>query len=728
MNWVDLVWPMLAAASFVLGLIHAVVWISGPQDRSHLTFAVAAISVGAIALFELGSFNAQTPAEMAAVIRGWHVPIALLVCAIIYGVHATFGYGSPALALAAVALRLLALVLNFATGTNLNFESIEGIGHVEWFGVAIAYPVGQLNPWALVAQVSNLLVVAYLVQTLFRIPRGSAAWSGALVVCGGWLLLVLTMIASTLSIILGLPRLPLGTSPSSVVMVLLLSAVMVRDLRRGRQMDVLLQESESRNLRTQRDLELAANAAHLGLWRWDVADGRFTQNETNHALLGHAATSGEAIRDLFGNAELGAEEERAFREAIRRPTYEFEYRIQRSDGARRWILLRGNVEHGLDGDPRVVRGVTLDVTGRKDEAEVLRTLLEAAPTALLVFDESGSVRYANIAAAMTFGYPQDAMAGMAIESLLAEEARVQELLLWRRFMDDALADEMGPAHDLHGQRSGGEPFPIEVRMRRVVLEERARIMVTVTDLSARKKIEYEMSMERESMAHLARVTMLGELSGSLAHELNQPLAAILSNAQAAQRILHRDPSDLEQVHEILADIVETDRRAGQVIGRLRSMLRREAREFAPLDINEVVQDCVRLMRNDLLNRRVSCRMNLMPGLPDCPGDSIQLQQVLMNLMRNACDALPDHPAERIIRIRTHRTDTGIRVEVVDTGSGIPEDMLERIFTPFETTKATGMGMGLAVCRTIVRAHGGSIWAENAVPRGARVLFDLPVRG
>ncbi|GAB3509387.1 two-component system sensor histidine kinase NtrB [Pseudoxanthomonas daejeonensis] len=727
MDWVDLVWPMLAAASFVLGLVHAALWINRLDERIHLALAVAAMSVGSIALFELASFRAETPGQMASIIRGWHVPIALLVCSIVYVVHSMFGFGSPLLGKSAVVLRLLALLLNFATGVNLNFLSVDRIGHATWLGAQVAFPVGETNPWMILGQASNVLLVGYLVQTLYRVPRRSPAWNSALLLCGGWLLLSGTMVASALSMVKGQPRLPLGTSPSFVVMIVMLSALLVRDLLRARRTDELLQASELRNLKAQRDLEVAANAANLGLWQWDVAEGGFAQNETNHVLLGHAATSGVATRDLFDNAELGREEERAFREAIRQPAYEFEYRIQRPDGVRRWILLRGNVEHDVRGAPLVVRGVTLDVTRRKEEADLLRTLLEAAPSALLMFDESGSVRYANVAAASTFGYSQEEMAGMEVAALIAEEARTQDLLLWRQFVDSA-RNEMGGAHDLHGQRRGGEPFPIEVRLCRVVLEDRTRIMVAVTDLSARKKVEYEMAMERESVAHLARVTMLGELSGSLAHELNQPLAAILSNAQAAQRILNRDPSDLDQVQEILADIVETDRRAGQVISRLRSMLRREAREFAPLEINEVVQDCVRLMRNDLLNRRVSCRMNLMPGLPDCPGDPIQLQQVLMNLMRNACDALPDDPANRIIRIRTHRTETGVRAEVVDTGSGIPEDMLERIFTPFETTKATGMGMGLAVCRTIVRAHGGRIWAENVRPQGARVSFDLPVQG
>ncbi|MBO9716555.1 MAG: hypothetical protein J7507_07050, partial [Pseudoxanthomonas sp.] len=205
------------------------------------------------ALFELASFHAQTPAAMAAVIRGWHVPIALLICAIVYNVHTMFGYGSPVLAAAAAGLRLLALVLNFTTGVNLNYQVIDGIGRVAWLGTEVSYPVGQLNHWALVAQASNLLVIIYLVQTLYRVPHGSQAWRGALVVCGGWLLLVATMIAATLSAVLGLPRLPLGTAPSLVVMVVLLSALLVRDLQRGRRMDLLLQESELRNLRTQRD-------------------------------------------------------------------------------------------------------------------------------------------------------------------------------------------------------------------------------------------------------------------------------------------------------------------------------------------------------------------------------------------------------------------------------------------------------------------------------------------
>jgi len=728
MDWVDLVWPMLASASFVLGFIHAMLWLRKPRQSVHLAFAIAAFSVGAIALFELASFHADSAEVMARIIRWWHIPIALLVASIVYVVHSLFGRGSVVLAFGAVGLRVLGLALDFTTGANLNFISIDGIGQATWWGAQVSYPIGQVNPWVVVAQLSNLLLVAYLVQTLYRVRNDTEVWNTALVICGGWILLSVTMMGTALSMMLGRPRVPLGTSPSFVVMVALLSYLMVRDLLRASRLSARLHDSEVRQLRDRQELEQAATAAGLGLWQWDVATGIFADNTTNRALLGHQDGDIPALEILFDNAEPAGQVQKEFEQALVHPKFELEYRIERPEGGYRWILLRGSVEQDARGNALIVQGVTADVTRRREEATLLRTLLEAAPSALLLMDEAGVVRYANAEAARVFGHGADAMVGLRTETLMSVDVPAEHAQRRQEFMVRDRPSGVGGASDMYGQRRGGEVFPMEVRLSHLELGGEAQVMAAVTDLSARQKLEYEMAMERESVAHLARVTMLGELSGSLAHELNQPLTAILSNAQAAQRILHRDPSDLEQVQEILADIVETDRRAGQVIGRLRSLLRREAREFVPLDINDVVQDCVRLMRNDLLNRRVSCRLNLMPGLPECAGDAIQLQQVLMNLMRNASDALPEDPDHRIIRIRTQRSDTGVCTEVVDTGSGIPDDMLERIFTPFETTKPTGMGMGLAVCRTIVRAHGGRIWAENARPQGARVSFDLPVAG
>jgi len=228
------------------------------------------------------------------------------------------------------------------------------------------------------------------------------------------------------------------------------------------------------------------------------------------------------------------------------------------------------------------------------------------------------------------------------------------------------------------------------------------------------------------LAHLSRVAMLGELSGSLAHELNQPLAAILSNAQAAQRFLARNPGDLGEVRAILQDIVDDDKRAGEVIRRLRALLRKEEVEHHALDVNDVVLEVLRLMRGDLVNRNVSVSTQLAAALPAVTGDRVQLQQVLINLVINGCDALEGEGArERQISVRTRVAGDQVEVSVADSGKGIAADSLERVFQPFVTTKVHGMGLGLAVCRTIVTAHAGRIWAARNPGAGATFHFTLP---
>jgi C4-dicarboxylate-specific signal transduction histidine kinase len=228
------------------------------------------------------------------------------------------------------------------------------------------------------------------------------------------------------------------------------------------------------------------------------------------------------------------------------------------------------------------------------------------------------------------------------------------------------------------------------------------------------------------MAHLARVAMLGELSGSLAHELNQPLSAILSNAQAAQRFLARDPPQLDRIRDILADIVKSDRRAGAVIARLRSLLKKEEAQHRVIDMNEVIEEVLGLMRSDLLNRRVDVRVELAAGQLLVSGDRVQLQQVLLNLLINGCDAMAALKEQRNLIVRSDRAaDATVTVSIIDCGTGIPADHLERIFAPFMTTKPQGLGMGLAVCSSIVKAHDGRLWAMNNPAGGATLTVELP---
>jgi C4-dicarboxylate-specific signal transduction histidine kinase len=240
------------------------------------------------------------------------------------------------------------------------------------------------------------------------------------------------------------------------------------------------------------------------------------------------------------------------------------------------------------------------------------------------------------------------------------------------------------------------------------------------DVSDQKRAE----LQREELAHLSRVALLAELSGSLAHELNQPLTSILSNAQAAQRFMAHEPPNLAEVSISLVNIVDSDRRAGEVIRRLRAMLRKESPEFIQLDLNEVVKDVLRIIHSELLTRNVGIRLKLHPDLPRSEGDRVQLQQVLLNLIVNGSDAMRSS-RNRELSIATRAVAEGVELTVSDQGTGIPQEDLERIFSPFVTTKQDGMGLGLAVCRTIIDSHNGRLWATNNDPQGACVHVWLP---
>jgi two-component system sensor kinase FixL len=245
----------------------------------------------------------------------------------------------------------------------------------------------------------------------------------------------------------------------------------------------------------------------------------------------------------------------------------------------------------------------------------------------------------------------------------------------------------------------------------------------------RKKREDHAHEEQQRLAHLARVAIVGELSGGLAHELNQPLTSILSNAQAAQQVLAQDRVNVGELREILDDIVAEDKRASALIDRLRTLLRREEPTLQCLGLGPLLEDSLSLVRSKLTTERVHVETSIPDDLPDVLGDPVQLQQVLLNLLLNACDALSAAaPADRHIVLDAHREAGGhfVHVRVSDRGPGIESDGLERVFDAFFTTKPHGLGLGLAICRQIVLAHGGRLWATRNEDRGAAFHLTLPI--
>ncbi|MYN21197.1 PAS domain-containing protein, partial [Rugamonas sp. FT107W] len=370
-----------------------------------------------------------------------------------------------------------------------------------------------------------------------------------------------------------------------------------------------MQRARSGMRESEQQLALAANAAHLGIWTRELRGDVIWASDQWRALFGFDADQPLTLDALLARVHPDdrAAVQRTLRDTLHgTPRYDMEYRLLPAGGEPRWISSHGSVEFDEQGRPLRVRGVSLDIT-------------------------------------------------------------------------------------------------------------------------ARKQAELELLQKQKEVTHLARVAMLGELSGALAHELNQPLTAILSNAQAARRFLAQPEPDLPEVAEILIDIVAEDKRAGDIIQRLRRLFRKQDTPRQRLDARELADGVIRLLRNDLIQHGLSVRAELDDKPLAILADPVQLQQVLINLLMNACDAQAAPPAsDGVIVLRCARDGDAALFSVIDHGTGIAPDLLPRIFDPFTTTKVRGMGLGLSICRGIAAAHQGTLWAHNNPDGGASFHLRLPL--
>ena len=259
----------------------------------------------------------------------------------------------------------------------------------------------------------------------------------------------------------------------------------------------------------------------------------------------------------------------------------------------------------------------------------------------------------------------------------------------------------------------------------LILLQSGLIIALVLQSRRRRRAEREVQSRRGELEHMTRVATMGELTASLAHEINQPLAAILSNAQAGQRLLAAGATD--EIGEILSDIAADDRRAGEVIRRMRALLRKGESELTNLNVNDLVAEVIGFLHGEMILQNVSLALDLAPDPLLVHGDQVQLQQVLLNLVVNAMDAMKEIPggSRRLVLRTTRPDDRTVQLSVEDSGVGVPADRLEQVFEPFVTTKSHGIGLGLSICRSILQAHGGRIGCTNSAGNGTSFWFTLP---
>ena len=342
-------------------------------------------------------------------------------------------------------------------------------------------------------------------------------------------------------------------------------------------------------------------------------------------------------------------------------------------------------------------------------------------------DAAGLVKEWSLNSERMTGFP---LAGfVAGERLLEELVFDEDRARWKEGWTGSLSLHFPTTVEFRIRHASGDVRWVE-QIGHPVRDETGAVVgrrVVWREISHQEKAGLQKQKEVEDIAHLARVATTGELAASIAHELNQPLTAILANAQAAQRLLKRNPPDVAEVRDAVGDIILDSQRAGEVIRRLRSLFKRSHLERGQININSLVWDTVHLLRTELQMRDVLTRMDLSAGLPSVSGDRVQLQQVILNLLINAMDAMDSlPPQQRLVEIVSDREETcHVRISIRDTGAGISDELILKIFSPFFTTKKGGMGMGLSVARSIIEEHGGRLWATNHANGGASFHFVVP---
>jgi len=411
------------------------------------------------------------------------------------------------------------------------------------------------------------------------------------------------------------------------------------------------------------------------------------------------------------------------------PSYSIDKRYLHRNGASIHVRVTSSLVQ-MDGLYRLsivqdMRAQDVVAQGQRDGEARFKTVLDTIPDAMVVIDERGTIEAFSSSAERMFGYAASEAIGQNVKILMPSPYQERHDGYLDHYMKTSERRIIGIGRVVSGLRKDGTTFPIELSVGEVTLEGRRIFTGFVRDLTSRKNAERELAIIQAELSHVARVSEMGQMGSTLAHELNQPLAAIVNYLQACHRILQNQPTPvLPRIQEAIEKAVAQADRAGQIIRRLRDFVQKRDAERRPEDLNAVVEEAVALALVGAKSVGVVSQINLDPDVPIVIVDKVQIQQVVLNLVRNAVEAMT-HASSRVLTIETMNQNGEALIRVMDTGTGLAPEVAEKLFEPFMTTKATGMGIGLSICRSIVESHSGRIWAAKNPPGGTIFSLSLP---
>jgi PAS domain S-box-containing protein len=468
-------------------------------------------------------------------------------------------------------------------------------------------------------------------------------------------------------------------------------------------------------------------------WETD-AQHRFIREEFVEGLAATPVPGSDIGKTPWELPEFEASEEdwRRYRETLdaHLPFRDFELARSTPDGGKRYVSASGTPVFDDKGQFLGYRGVGRDITERKqDEVDIreseqrFRTLFEKANDAIFVENERDEIVEVNERACALLGYSRQELLTMKVSDLQAPEIRGQVGGVILRELERH-GNAMFETIDMH--RSGHRVL-VEVTNTPIFDQGQKLVLSVVRDVTERKRAAEALQQMHEQLTHANRVATMGQLTASIAHEIAQPIGAVYNRANAAINFLNKDPPDLEEVREAISGIAGAADRAREIIGRIRDQVKKAPPRKDIFDLNQAIEEVLLLAGSTIIKDAIVVQTDFAKGLSPVRGDRVQLQQVALNLILNAVEAMrsiDDCPRE--LQIGTKHNETGdVLVTVCDTGPGVAPENLERVFESFFTTKSSGVGIGLSICRSILEGHGGSLWANANEPRGARFQFTLP---